>query len=277
MRAITEEHESGVSRRDLLATTVVGAAAAAGLQAGVSEAGAVGYPRVRIASVAGLKVNRAGALRLSAARRSRTCCSTSGAPCRRASGPKRSIVAFSILCQHMGCPVDYRRGAREFVCPCHQTRYDPERLGVDHPGRRDARRCRASCSRCATAPSTRSASTASSTATATTSRPARASEVVMSEHRRTQPEATRRQAVARGRPAPARCRSRRSSSPARRSAAAAGARGSAMALFLGQDELPVPPQDAKVHTSACQYCNVGCGYKIYTWPVDRTRRRAHGP
>jgi arsenite oxidase large subunit len=42
------------------------------------------------------------------------------------------------------------------------------------------------------------------------------------------------------------------------------------ALFLGQDELPVPPKSAKVHTSACQYCNVGCGYKIYTWPVADT-------
>jgi arsenite oxidase large subunit len=42
------------------------------------------------------------------------------------------------------------------------------------------------------------------------------------------------------------------------------------ALFLGQDELPVPPKNAKVHTSACQYCNVGCGYKIYTWPVADT-------
>jgi arsenite oxidase large subunit len=37
--------------------------------------------------------------------------------------------------------------------------------------------------------------------------------------------------------------------------------------FLGQADLPVPPANAKVHTSACQYCNVGCGYKIYTWPV----------
>jgi arsenite oxidase large subunit len=42
------------------------------------------------------------------------------------------------------------------------------------------------------------------------------------------------------------------------------------ALFLGRDELPVPPKSAKVHTSACQYCNVGCGYKIYTWPVADT-------
>ena len=51
------------------------------------------------------------------------------------------------------------------------------------------------------------------------------------------------------------------------------------ALFLGQDLLPVPPKDAKVHTSACQYCNVGCGYKIYTWPVSDTPQspNADGP
>jgi arsenite oxidase large subunit len=51
------------------------------------------------------------------------------------------------------------------------------------------------------------------------------------------------------------------------------------ALFLGQDQLPVPPKSAKVHTSACQYCNVGCGYKIYTWPVADTPKSvtADGP
>jgi arsenite oxidase large subunit len=49
--------------------------------------------------------------------------------------------------------------------------------------------------------------------------------------------------------------------------------------FLGQKQLPVPPESAKVHTSACQYCNVGCGYKIYTWPVGDTPkdRSADGP
>ena len=81
-------------------------------------------------------------------------------------------------------------------------------------------------------------------------------------------------------PAPARCRSRGSSSPATRSPPATPARDEAMALFLGQDQLPVPPKNAKVHTSACQYCNVGCGYKIYTWPVGKTpqsRRRRPVP
>ena len=33
------------------------------------------------------------------------------------------------------------------------------------------------------------------------------------------------------------------------------------------------PKSAKVHTSACQYCNVGCGYKIYTWPVSKTPQK----
>jgi arsenite oxidase small subunit len=44
-------------------------------------------------------------------------------------GPNQSIVAYSLFCQHMGCPVEYQPALREFVCPCHQTRYDPERLG----------------------------------------------------------------------------------------------------------------------------------------------------
>jgi arsenite oxidase large subunit len=62
-------------------------------------------------------------------------------------------------------------------------------------------------------------------------------------------------------------------------ALAAGPRGraEAMALFLGQDELPVPPKGAKVHTSACQFCNVGCGYKIYTWPVSAKPARTGAP
>jgi arsenite oxidase large subunit len=53
-------------------------------------------------------------------------------------------------------------------------------------------------------------------------------------------------------------------------AASQAQRDAEMARFFGSDELPVPPKSAKVHTSACQYCNVGCGYKIYTWPVADT-------
>lgn len=30
---------------------------------------------------------------------------------------------------------------------------------------------------------------------------------------------------------------------------------------------PLPPPDAAVHSTACDYCVVGCGYKTYTWPI----------
>lgn len=36
-----------------------------------------------------------------------------------------------------------------------------------------------------------------------------------------------------------------------------------------KDSVPLPPQDAKMHTTACAYCIVGCGYKVYTWPVGQ--------
>jgi arsenite oxidase small subunit len=44
-------------------------------------------------------------------------------------GDKSSIVAYSVLCQHMGCPVPYDPENRRFHCPCHQTMYDPAREG----------------------------------------------------------------------------------------------------------------------------------------------------
>ena len=30
--------------------------------------------------------------------------------------------------------------------------------------------------------------------------------------------------------------------------------------------VPLPPPDAKVVTTVCDYCIVGCGYKVYVWP-----------
>jgi arsenite oxidase large subunit len=35
------------------------------------------------------------------------------------------------------------------------------------------------------------------------------------------------------------------------------------------DRLPIIPADAKEHNVTCHYCIVGCGYKAYTWPVNR--------
>ena len=33
--------------------------------------------------------------------------------------------------------------------------------------------------------------------------------------------------------------------------------------------VPLPPVDATEHTTCCEYCPVACGYKVYTWPLDK--------
>ncbi len=35
----------------------------------------------------------------------------------------------------------------------------------------------------------------------------------------------------------------------------------------GAGEVVIPPRNARVTTTACDYCVVGCGYKVYTWPL----------
>ncbi len=39
--------------------------------------------------------------------------------------------------------------------------------------------------------------------------------------------------------------------------------------YIPLDKIPLPPTDARVHTTVCDYCIVGCGYKVYTWPAGR--------
>ncbi len=39
--------------------------------------------------------------------------------------------------------------------------------------------------------------------------------------------------------------------------------------YKRQDKVPLPPPDAKVFTTACDYCIVACGYKVYRWPVGK--------
>ncbi len=40
------------------------------------------------------------------------------------------------------------------------------------------------------------------------------------------------------------------------------------------DRIPIPPRDAKVSNMTCHFCIVGCGYKVYKWPVNREGGRA---
>ncbi|MGC9369753.1 MAG: arsenate reductase (azurin) large subunit [Paracoccaceae bacterium] len=42
------------------------------------------------------------------------------------------------------------------------------------------------------------------------------------------------------------------------------------------DRLPIIPADAKEHNVTCHYCIVGCGYKAYTWPMNKQGGTAPG-
>lgn len=44
-------------------------------------------------------------------------------------GPESDIVAFSTLCTHMGCVMNYDGESRNFKCPCHFSVFDCEKGG----------------------------------------------------------------------------------------------------------------------------------------------------
>ena len=130
--AVTEEGSSSarlLSRRELLVSGAAGAAAAVAAETGLAEAAAPSaYPRLRVISLAKLKRNRPVTFSYPLKTQPSVLIDM-GRPVPGGVGPKKSIVAYSLFCQHMGCPVEYQPKIREFVCPCHQSRYDPERLG----------------------------------------------------------------------------------------------------------------------------------------------------
>ncbi len=52
-------------------------------------------------------------------------------------GPGKRVVAFSRICTHMGCPLEFKRdesGRGRFVCPCHYSMFDPARNGAVYQG-----------------------------------------------------------------------------------------------------------------------------------------------
>ena len=37
---------------------------------------------------------------------------------------KEGVTAFSLICTHLGCTVQWREGKQEFYCPCHDGVFD---------------------------------------------------------------------------------------------------------------------------------------------------------
>lgn len=136
-----EPRESGgegggrVSRRGLvigggaLAVGAAGAAAVVIATDGDGDEGAEGYPRKRVGSVSQLRPGEPVRFEYPLeGQQSVLLDMEDEVP--GGVGDNNSIVAFSILCQHMGCPVGYRAEQRDLLCGCHQSRYDPAREGV---------------------------------------------------------------------------------------------------------------------------------------------------
>jgi len=126
---VTEERLPSVklSRRGLLVAGATGAVAAVASDPGLAEAAATSYPRLRVIGLAKLKANRPVSFNYPLQAQPSVLLDM-GHAVPNGVGPKKSIVAYSVVCQHMGCQVAYQPKIREFVCPCHQSRYDPERL-----------------------------------------------------------------------------------------------------------------------------------------------------
>ncbi len=49
-----------------------------------------------------------------------------------------------------------------------------------------------------------------------------------------------------------------------------------MTYKRGVDQLPIPPADARVQNVTCDFCIVGCGYKAYSWDLNRQGGMAPG-
>lgn len=54
-----------------------------------------------------------------------------------------SVEAFTTICPHLGCSVNFQEGAKQFICPCHNgtfrlsgERIDEEELGRPNPAPR---------------------------------------------------------------------------------------------------------------------------------------------
>jgi arsenite oxidase small subunit len=117
-----------ISRRQFLAAGAAGAVVVATGADAAEAASADAYPKLHVIQLAKLKPNRPVAFNYPL-KAQPSMLLDMGRAVPKGVGPKKSIVAYSLLCQHMGCPVEYQPKLREFVCPCHQSRYDPERLG----------------------------------------------------------------------------------------------------------------------------------------------------
>lgn len=89
---------------------------------------ALPYPAKSVGKVAGMPVNEVVAFNYPD---DQSLCYAikMGTPVPGGVGPNGDVVAYSGMCTHMGCPLQYDNASRTFKCGCHFSIFDPEQHG----------------------------------------------------------------------------------------------------------------------------------------------------
>ena len=96
--------------------------------ASAQGATALSYPAKAVGKVTGMPTNEA--VSFNYPDDSSMCYAIKmGTPVAGGVGPNNDIVAYSAMCTHMGCPIQYDGGSRTFKCGCHFSIFDPEQHG----------------------------------------------------------------------------------------------------------------------------------------------------
>lgn len=128
---MAEEDGLGITRRQAL---VGGGVAAAGAGAAAVIIAVTGddedgeFPRLTVAKVGDLQPNQPVTFEYPLEGQSSILVDL-GDEVPGGVGDNNSIVAYSALCQHMGCEVGFVSEGGYMLCPCHQSKYDPGRDG----------------------------------------------------------------------------------------------------------------------------------------------------
>ncbi len=130
-RRIFLKSTGGVAAAGAAAVTMLpGAAEAAAAKTAAAGATStnLNYPKRPVGKAASMPVNQV--VSFSYPDPSSPCAAIRmGNPVPGGVGPNKDIVAYSTLCTHMGCPVQYEGGTRTFKCGCHFSIFDPENSG----------------------------------------------------------------------------------------------------------------------------------------------------
>jgi arsenite oxidase small subunit len=131
---IQGDHEevamSGVNRRDFIKTGAAGLAAAtvAGVAPPTSASQTTDYLAIDVAALDTLEPGAEVAFEYPDANAPSVLLRLKEAV-PGGVGPGKDIVAYSMLCTHKGCPLNFLSERQMLVCPCHWSSFDPAKKG----------------------------------------------------------------------------------------------------------------------------------------------------